>query len=91
MFERDHEPKKADDVDKDSNDTRKAFADSMDQSSSGKRQGAPADGERAYHQTDDGAVSMKCGIGGERQIRAQAVRLFAGASISPGGGDSEEK
>ena len=59
-------------MDDDSNHTRKAFSDSMNQSSGGEGQHAPADGERAYHQTDDGAVSMKCGIGGERQIRAQA-------------------
>jgi hypothetical protein len=72
MFKGHHEKEQSKNMDEDSNHARKPFSDPVHQSPGGEGERAPSDGERAYHQTDDGAVSMKGGIGGERQIRAQA-------------------
>jgi len=55
-----------------SNDTRKSFADSMDQSSRAEGERAPSNGERANHQPDERTVVMKSGVGCQRQISAQA-------------------
>ena len=49
-------------MDNDANDTRKSFADSMDQSSSGESERAPSDGERANHQAYECAVLVKTAL-----------------------------
>jgi hypothetical protein len=72
MFECDHEKEKSQNMDNNSNHTRKSFADSMDQSSRAKGERAPSNGERANHQACKGPVVMKSGVGCERQISAQA-------------------
>ena len=59
-------------MDNDANHTRKSFADSMDQSSSGESERAPSDGERANYQAYERAILMKRSIGFERQISAKA-------------------
>ena len=55
-----------------SDHTRKAFADSMDQSSRAEGERAPPNGESANHQAYERAIVMKSGVGCERQISAQA-------------------
>ena len=72
MFECDHEKEKSQNMDNDSNNTRKSFADSMDQSSRSEGERAPSNGERTNYQPYERAVVMKSGVGCERQISAQA-------------------
>ena len=72
MFECDHEKEKSQNMDNDSNHTRKSFADSMDQSPRGEGERAPSNGERANHQAYVRAVVMESGVGCEWQISAQA-------------------
>ena len=72
MFECDHEKEKSQNMDNDSNHTRKSFADSMDQSSRAEGERAPSDGERANHDAYERAIVMKSGVGCEGQISAQA-------------------
>ena len=59
-------------MDNDSNDTRKPFSDSMDQSPTGESERAPSDSERANYQAYERAILMKHRIGFERQISAKA-------------------
>ena len=72
MFECDHEKQKSQNMHNDSNDTRKSFADSMDQSSRSEGERAPSNREGANHQAYVGAVLVENGVRFERQIRAQA-------------------
>jgi hypothetical protein len=66
MFECDHEKEKSQNMDNNSNHTRKSFADSMDQSSRAEGEGAPSNGERANYQPDERPVVRKSGVGCER-------------------------
>ena len=80
MFKCDHEKEKSQNVDNNSNHTRKSFADSMDQSSSAEGERAPSNGERANHQAYERAIVMKSG-GEETQGQISTFNIRAVADV----------